>query len=146
MTTSKTIHLFIPGNPVPQGRPRACIRGKHASVYEDAKSKDWKKTIAVHARASVTEDFTQNDSGHWNKWKLIDTAIKLNVEFRLLRPKSVSVKKRPEPTTRPDLDNLIKAVKDALNGVLWRDDSQIIELEAKKVYDNPPGVDITVWF
>ncbi len=145
MTISKTIHLFIPGNPVPQGRPRACIRGKHASVYEDAKSKDWKKTIAVHAWAYIRE-CSPGEKWHQSAWQLIDTAIKLNVEFRLLRPKSVSVKKRPDPITRPDLDNYVKAVKDALTGVLWRDDSQIIELEAKKVYDNPPGVDITVWF
>ena len=134
---NKSIHLLIPGNPVPQGRPRACIRGKHASVYEDAKSKDWKKTIAVHAVTQLK---------YIDGYELIDTAIKLRVEFRLLRPKSVSVKKRPDPITRPDLDNLIKAVKDALTGVLWRDDSQIIELEAKKVYNNPPGVDIKVWF
>lgn len=139
---TKSIHLFIPGNPVPQGRPRACIRGKHASVYEDAKSKDWKKTIAVHAQYQL-DRLSFDVKG---PRVLIDTAIKLEVEFRLLRPKSVSVKKRPEPITRPDLDNLVKAVKDALTGVLWRDDSQVIELEAKKVYDNPPGVDITVWF
>jgi Holliday junction resolvase RusA-like endonuclease len=135
MTTSKTIHLFIPGNPVPQGRPRACIRGKHASVYEDAKSKDWKRTVRFLANVGLPD-----------MWELIAGAINLQITFKLLRPKSVSVKKRPEPICRPDLDNLIKAVKDALTGVLWYDDSQIIELEAKKVYDNPPGVDITVWF
>ncbi len=145
MTISKSIHLFIPGNPVPQGRPRACIRGKHASVYEDAKSKDWKKTIAVHAMVWL-DDYLDNFLPHGRRWTLIDTAIKLQVVFNILRPKSVSVKKRPEPITRPDLDNLVKAVKDALNGVLWRDDSQIIELEAKKVYHDPPGVDITIWF
>lgn len=144
MLTGKSIHLFIPGNPVPQGRPRACIRGKHASVYEDAKSRDWKKTIAVHAQSYLDNGKGPVDIRFWT---LIDTAIKLQVEFRLLRPKSVSVKKRPEPTTRPDLDNLIKAVKDALNGVIWRDDSQIIEyLKVRKIYDNPPGVDIAVFF
>ncbi len=72
--------------------------------------------------------------------------MKLEITFKLLRPKSVSAKKRPDPITRPDLDNLVKAVKDALNGVLWRDDSQVIELEAKKIYGNPPGVEIEVWF
>lgn len=142
MTKNKSIHLFIPGNPVPQGRPRACIRGKHASVYEDAKSKDWKRTVAGHARDWLGNYFV--DKG--KLWTLIDTAIKLQVEFRILRPKSVSVRKRPDPICRPDLDNLVKAVKDALNGVLWRDDSRIIELEAKKIYHDPPGVDIAVWF
>ena len=78
MTTSKTIHLFIPGNPVPQGRPRACIRGKHASVYEDAKSKDWKKTIAVHAVAVLNDLYC--DPLRTPNWQLIDTAIKLEVE------------------------------------------------------------------
>lgn len=136
MTKTKSIHLTIPGNPVAQGRPRGYRRGKHIGFYDDPKSKDWKKTVAVHAQAYLVG----------RVWELIGTAIKLQIVFRILRPKSVSIKKRPEPITRPDLDNLVKAVKDALNGVLWRDDSQIIELEAKKVYDDPPGVDISVWF
>jgi Holliday junction resolvase RusA-like endonuclease len=43
---------------------------------------------------------------------------------------------------RPDLDNLIKFVKDCANGVLWKDDSQIISLNASKAYHPDPQTEI----
>jgi len=43
-------------------------------------------------------------------------------------------------TNKPDVDNLVKAIKDALNGLVWHDDSQIVYLFAKKEYSETPGV------
>lgn len=53
--------------------------------------------------------------------------------FFLTRPESVSPKKRPYPNSKPDLDNLIK-ILDALNGIVWHDDKQIVTMIAKKEY------------
>jgi len=67
----------------------------------------------------------------------IETPIKLFIRFFFSFPKSWSVKKkesRPKHTQRPDLDNLLKLVLDACNGRVWRDDSQICEIYAKKVF------------
>ncbi|HHK41746.1 MAG TPA: RusA family crossover junction endodeoxyribonuclease, partial [Planctomycetaceae bacterium] len=50
-------------------------------------------------------------------------------------------------TSRPDLDNLVKSTKDALNGLAWRDDSQVVELSAGKCYasgNELPGVEIAI--
>ena len=51
-------------------------------------------------------------------------------------PKSRHRKKEPRPsewhTKRPDLDNVVKAVKDAANGIVWRDDSQVCKMAAHK--------------
>lgn len=57
----------------------------------------------------------------------------LHVEFvfGLERPKSV---KREEPTVRPDVTKLIRAVEDACTGIVWKDDAQIIRQIASKVY------------
>lgn len=46
---------------------------------------------------------------------------------------------RLHPTTRPDLDNLFKALTDSLNGLIWEDDSQIVQFEAKKTYESGSG-------
>ncbi len=51
------------------------------------------------------------------------------------------------PRRRADLDNRLKALQDALNGVVWVDDSQIVETHTYKwfVRDDEPHVDLTVW-
>jgi Holliday junction resolvase RusA-like endonuclease len=116
-----TIEVF--GNPVPQGRPRFARVGKFVKTYDPKESAAWKDSIKLQA---------------------IDGALRLKCEFHLSRPPSVSVKKRPHPIVKPDLDNLLKAVKDALKGIVWVDDSQVVELEATKRYSDRPGVLIIV--
>ena len=62
------------------------------------------------------------------------------LEFRLRRPASVD---RALPTTKPDRDKLERAVCDALTGVLWVDDCQVVDGPVRKLYvdaANPPGV------
>ena len=73
-----------------------------------------------------------------------DGPIDLSIRFIITRPASISAKKRPHPTTRPDLDNYIKTVLDASNGLLWKDDAQIVRLVAEKVYGTSPSIEITV--
>ena len=48
------------------------------------------------------------------------------------------------PSKRPDLDNLNKSVMDALNGIVYRDDCQVVTLNSTKVYAQTPGVDICI--
>lgn len=66
-------------------------------------------------------------------------------------PKSMSRKRQYQalmgevrPTTKPDLDNLLKSVKDALNGVAYVDDSQIVTITAEKAYGEQPKTIIQV--
>lgn len=60
--------------------------------------------------------------------------LKLAVSFLLPKPKSV---KREWPAVRPDIDNYLKGVLDAWNGVFWNDDGQIVEIHAAKIYGGP---------
>lgn len=48
------------------------------------------------------------------------------------------------PLKKPDIDNIVKVVADALNGVAYHDDTQIIMVVAKKVYSSLEGLDVTV--
>lgn len=66
-------------------------------------------------------------------------------------PKSVSKKKQKQmlegeilPLKKPDMDNIVKVVVDALNGVAYHDDTQVILVSAKKAYSAMEGLDITV--
>lgn len=110
----------ILGNPRGQGRPKATIRGRHAGVYETAKDKMYKENIA----AQVVQQKPQYIEGQ---------PIILKALFYLPRPQyhfnvKGEVKERFRctlPTGKPDLSNLIKAVEDSLNGIVWSDDSLI---------------------
>lgn len=125
-----TFSLRVYGLPVPQGRPRAFVApGGHASVYDPKKSKDWKNLVRAQVIAA------ERPAEPWAG------AVKLWLMFYLPRPLSLP-KKVIHHIKRPDCDNLAKAVKDALRGLLYRDDSQVIALLVEKQYGPTPGVDI----
>ncbi len=67
----------------------------------------------------------------------LDGALSVKIQFFLTKPKSV---KREYPAVRGDLDNYVKAVLDALNGVLFVDDALICKLEASKLYSTGQGL------
>lgn len=75
------------------------------------------------------------------------TPVRMQVVFRLPLPKSAPKRRRIVPTTKPDLDKLYRSVGDALTGLFYDDDSQIIEMgESRKeyAYDGPVGCDIEI--
>ena len=79
-------------------------------------------------------------------WQRVSGPVELEVMFYLERPSSVSVTKRPQPIVPPDVDKLIRGVGDALTGVVYDDDSQVIRVLAWKVYADTrePGCFIRV--
>lgn len=129
MTDVLDVHVF--GLPVPQARPRAFKTPTgQIRLYDPADCKDWKRTVL----AQVLERKPAAP---------VDGPLRMDLVFDLPRPKSAP-KRVQHPTSRPDLDNLLKAIKDALRGVVYRDDSQIVALTATKKYGQAPGVSIRV--
>jgi Holliday junction resolvase RusA-like endonuclease len=113
---------IITGNPIPQGRARAYTRPGMPGVrfYDPEKSKDWKNLIRYHVLDQKPELISEGP-------------VCMKVVFSLKRPKSLP-KKVEHHVKKPDLDNLLKAVKDALKGICWHDDSQVVRTEALKKY------------
>jgi Holliday junction resolvase RusA-like endonuclease len=81
--------------------------------------------------------------------------VRVEIDLYLTRPPSIKQSKRSHPIVPPDVDKLCRAVNDGLNqgidgkannGRLWADDSQIVELVARKFYadDRKPGADIRI--
>lgn len=102
--------------------------GGRARLHNDRRHTEWMESVAGQA--------LQHRPG-----ELLDGPLRLTVDVYVLRPKSV---KREYPVGRPDLSNYVKAIEDALNRVIWTDDSRVVELVARKLYGDPPRVDILI--
>lgn len=129
--------LIIHGKPIAKKRPRFVRRGKFVGTYNCQETEEGKFKWDLLAQVG--------------EMKPIETAIHLTCRFFMPIPESVSKKKRVlyvgcamPHVKKPDLDNLVKFVKDCANGVLWRDDSQVISLTASKAYHPEPGTEIII--
>lgn len=114
------IELEFPVLAVAQGRPRATSRGGFVSMYTPAKTVNFKRElIRIAERAYRLDPMTG--------------PLRVDLNFYLPRPKSAK-KDVFVPITRPDIDNYVKAVFDAMNEILWKDDSQVVDLRCKKLF------------
>ncbi len=140
---SEMVNLTIPLEPVPKGRPRFSVMSRynscHVTTHTPPKTKRFEQDVALFYIQSNSPKFEQG------------TPISVTIEFGMAIPKSTTKKKRSEMlqglihhTVKPDLDNLTKAVLDALNDLAWHDDAQIVELNVLKVYTESPYIQISI--
>lgn len=82
----------------------------------------------------------------WGSRPMLTGPIRMTVLFKLSKPeKGKKGSKMEHPAVTPDLDNLVKAVSDALNKIVFNDDAQVCELSAKKIYVlEKPGIDLWI--
>jgi Holliday junction resolvase RusA-like endonuclease len=132
------IQFTVYGEPVAQGRPRFSNQGEFTKVYDPAKSKDFKKYVKLVAAEHRPP-------------QLLEGSIKMDVKIYKPTLKSFSKKKAAQaeegalrPVTKPDVDNYVKGVKDALKSVIWKDDSQVVDLHISKWYSSVPRIEITI--
>jgi Holliday junction resolvase RusA-like endonuclease len=132
------IQFTVYGEPVAQGRPRATMVNGHIRMYDPKKSSDFKSYVRL-----VAADHRPD--------KLLEGPISLTVKVYKKTLKSFSKKKiaaaeagQLRPTSKPDVDNYVKGVKDALKNVIWKDDSQVVDLHISKWYSETPRVEITI--
>lgn len=112
--------------PIGKGRPKMSRNG----VYTPAKTRAFENALKILSRP-------------YKPVKPIVGPIRLTVDFIFKMPK---VKVRDQHTIKPDLDNLLKCF-DAFNGIFWMDDSQIVEINSRKLYDlrnNKPRIIVKI--
>lgn len=136
---SAAVYFVVTGNPVGKGRPRATSRGGFVRMYTDAKTLGFEAAVADEASTAM------------RGFEVFETPMQMQLSAYYPIPKSWSKKKRQQaidgeiyPNVKPDLDNVLKAVLDALNGVVYVDDSQVINLVATKRYSTDPRVEVYV--
>jgi Holliday junction resolvase RusA-like endonuclease len=134
------ITFTIPGEPIAKGRPRATTIHGSARLYTPKKTESYEGKAGVYAvQAMAGRPPLQGP-----------VALSFTAVFGI--PKSWSGRRKTANnvmaeyvTKKPDVDNLAKIIGDALNGITWIDDSQVVELRrCVKVYGDVPGVEVSI--
>ena len=128
------IKLTIPGPPCAKQRPRVV----NGHTYTPAKTVNYETLVK---QLYIVE--------HHNRQ--LDGPLSMTVRAYFQIPKSASQRKATEmqegkirPTTKPDWDNVGKIISDALNGLAYRDDSQIVRATVEKYYSDEPRVEVEI--
>lgn len=141
---TEVIVVELPGNPVGKGRPRfrtvTTTAGRSfVTAYTPAKTRHYSEDLAWAAKIAM--------KGR----KPLLGPLKANVTAFFAVPPSWTMRKRDAalagsvfPTGRPDCDNVQKEAWDALNGIVFADDAQIVKAEVSKIYAEQPKLRIEI--
>jgi crossover junction endodeoxyribonuclease RusA len=114
------IAFTVRGKPEPGGSKKGFVIKGHVVIADaNAKVKPWRKKVAAVAREKMAGQ------------ALMEGPLEATFHFAMPRPKTV---KRRDHTVRPDTTKLVRAVEDALTGVVYADDAQIVKQHASKFY------------
>ena len=133
--------FVVPGDPVGKGRPKFSTRNGFPRAVTPEKTVNYETLVRMEYERQCKGIFFAADE-----------ALRLVITVYRMPNKSTSKKKRADmiagkirPGKKPDMDNIIKAIQDALNKVAYVDDNQIVEVFVRKHYsEQPPCVEITI--
>jgi Holliday junction resolvase RusA-like endonuclease len=132
------MRFTVYGNPVAKGRPRFTRQGSFVKSYTPEKTVNYENLVKISFDMCEEKEKLEGE-----------LAVSLMVYCSI--PKSTSKKKKAlmlngdiRPTTKPDLDNIAKAILDSLNGRAFDDDKQVVSLIVQKYYSDTPRVEIEI--
>jgi Holliday junction resolvase RusA-like endonuclease len=125
--------IVVPGEPVPQARPIVVHNRYGAHGIDPPKSRAYKQLVKLYARQQWHEEPL---CGPLRVTVCIYRSIQVSGSKALKQRKRDGVER---PTVKPDVDNYYKAVSDALTGIVWQDDNQIVSIDVSKFYDDGGG-------
>lgn len=129
------------GEPVGKSRPKFSTINGHASAYTPAKTVNYENLVRLTYQAAF---------GYKKAFEK-DALVKVRIRAYFQIPKSANKKKRQmmidgiiRPTKKPDTDNIAKSICDALNGIAYYDDAQVVDLTVSKYYSEEPKAYIEI--
>ena len=130
---------MVEGNPVGKGRPKFARRGNFVSTYTPTKTRDYETVIKEAAQKAMGSN------------AVLETPVTVAIYITVPIPASYS-KKRTEaclkdierPTKKPDIDNIAKCFLDAMQDVVYLNDTQVLTLHVTKVYGTVGMVEVMV--
>ena len=142
----RKIEFFVPGAPIGKGRHRAARRGAGVVMFTPEKTAGYEALVAAAASNAM-----RAEAGPLFTGPLFTGPLEAVLEMRIPIPASWSKAHKAAalagielPTSKPDIDNVAKAILDACNGVVFRDDAQVVMLVATKAFSDEPGVRVVI--
>lgn len=139
MSDLKPVSFVVPGEAVGKGRPRVSTIGGHARMFTPQKTANYETLIAMAAQQAM--------AGR----ELIGGPVLVEMKILVSVAASWSKKKTAEalagdvmPTKKPDADNVLKAICDGINGIVFKDDVQVVNVSLSKRFSETPGVSVRV--
>lgn len=134
------VSIALPGVPRGKGRPRFRIaytkaRKAFAHVYTDAETVKYEKALAWQAKAAM-----KGKPPYEGPLAVRVFAMMPVMPSWPARKRELAYEGRIHPMGRPDLDNCAKSGLDALNGIVWHDDTQVVRLLVVKEFGAEPGL------
>lgn len=134
-----SINFLVLGPPVGKQRPRFRRIGNFVQTYTASKTKTYEDLVREQARKAMGDE------------NPLETPVVVCIYIRMSVPKSYSKQRTKDclegiekPTKKPDIDNVAKAVTDAMNEIVYKDDAQIVSMHITKVYAITPAVEVLV--
>lgn len=135
----RPICFVVPGEPQGKGRPRVGRVGARVRMFTPTKTAAYEGLVAHAAQAAMAGRV------------LLHGACSIELDVVCTVPASWSNRRQADalhglirPTKKPDADNVLKAICDGLNGVVWVDDTQAVDVVLRKRYGPTPGVRVSV--
>ena len=133
----KTLTITIPGQPVGKGRPR--FSRATGRTYTPANTARYENLVALFFREAYPD------------WEPVEGEVEMTMRAYFEIPKSwphykkqKAIMNRIRPTKKPDTDNISK-IKDALNGIAYKDDAQVVTDIVHKYYSTKPRLEVTIF-
>ena len=132
------VQITVPGAPVPKGRPRLSTINGHARAFTPSKTRRYEDLIRLEA-GRVMEGRDQLQGPTRVRIRAFMPMPQALAKHKTKGPAAEAGQLRP--VKKPDLDNMCKLL-DALNGIVWPDDNQVVELVAEKFYSVRPRLEL----
>lgn len=135
------VEFTVLGEPKGKGRPRFTTKNGYARAYTPSATTEYEQLIQFAYKSQC-------------RGVMFDDNIPLSLHIKSYHkiPKNTSKKQKAlmlsgdiRPTKTPDADNIIKIICDALNGVAYYDDKQVVEVSIHKFYSDEPRADVEIF-
>ncbi len=137
--TPFSLTFTVPGAAVPKGRPKFARRGNFAVAYTPEKTVSFENLVKSRA----------DDAMNGREMYLGPVQAVVNIYLPIPKSwpkkfKEMALAGQVGMTKKPDMDNIIKALFDAMNGIVFKDDSQVVFSMSRKIYSTTPYTEVTI--
>lgn len=136
-----SVSFTVPGVAVAKGRPKFARRGQHITTYTPEKTVSFENLVKDRADNAMKSQ----------RMTMTNGPVQAIVNIYLPIPKSwpkkfkeMALAGQVGMTKKPDMDNIIKALYDAMNGIVFKDDSQVVFSMTRKIYSTTPYTEVTI--